>query len=220
MDKINFGYLSLYNGLSELDNLAKLDIFIQEELEELKKVFEGLPTQVNVKNRPPQMLERTPVILTTNTEPWKFFSAERAPLMNRMFIYTVRQPSEVLAKVQKGPDTRFYGTVFEYIRKEVESRPVWPVPPQSPEMKIMQAKVEDFVKRLACNQEDRFVEGIVQGTLLKRGNLVRSIMFCNKPQSERWRLGLQSMMMVLRNDDENEKIDYVNGYLQCQYRRS
>jgi len=140
--------------------------------------------------------------------------------MNRMFIYTVHRPSEVLAKVQKGPDSRFYGTVFEYIRQELEHRPVWPVPPQRPEMKIMQAKVEDFVKRLACNQEDRFVEGIIQGTLLKRWNPMRTIMFCNKPQNERWRHGLQSMMMVLRNDDENVKIDYVNGFLQCQFRKS
>lgn len=52
----------------------------------------------------------------------------------------------------------------------------------SPEMKTLQAKVHEFVKRLACKKEDRFIDGIIQGTLLKRGNPVRAVMFCNKPQ--------------------------------------
>jgi len=104
--------------------IPELTINQQGELEELKKVFEGLPTQVNVKNKPPQVLERTPVILTTNSDPWKFFSNERQLLMNRMFMYTIYQPSEVLTTVQKGPGTRFYGTIFEYIRSEIAQRPM------------------------------------------------------------------------------------------------
>jgi len=216
----DFKFMNCLN--KEIIEIPELTLSKMDEVEELKKVFEGLPTQVNVKNKPPQLLERTPVILTTNSVPWKYFSEEKAPLQNRMFGYALYQPSLVLKKVDKPADPRFYSQVFSFIREEVSSRPVWPFAPESPEMKTLHAKVEAFVRSLCSNEQIQYIRGIEEGTLLSRSNPVRDIMFRNKPSSERWRHGLQTMMMVLKDAQtpEFEKLHHVNGYLMCQFRHS
>jgi len=206
----------------EVIEIPELTRTKMDEVEELKKVFEGLPMQVNVKNKPSALLEGTPVILTTNSVPWKFYSEEKAPLQNRMFGYALYQPSTVLENVGKAADPRFYSQVFSYIREEVASRPVWLFAPNSPEMKTLHTKVETYIKGMCENESMKYIKGIEKGTLLTRQNPIRNSMFTNKPSSERWRNGLQQMMMALRDDQspDYEKLHYVNGYLMCQFRQS
>ena len=169
----------------EVIEIPELTLTKMDEMEELKKVFEGLPTQVNVKNKPSALLERIPVILTTNSVPWKFYSEEKAPLQNHMFGYALYQPSNVLENVVKSADPRFYAQVYSYIREEVASRPIWPFAPNSPEMKTLHAKVETYIRGLCENETMKYVKGIEEGTLLTRQNPIRNAMFTNKPSSER-----------------------------------
>lgn len=56
----------------EIIQIPELSLSKPEQVEEAKKIFEGLPTTVNVKNKEPRVLERTPVLLTCNNMPWKF----------------------------------------------------------------------------------------------------------------------------------------------------
>lgn len=58
-----------------------------EQVEEFKKIMEGLPTTVNIKNKEPRILKRTPVVLTCDEVPWLYFSGERETLLNCMFAF-------------------------------------------------------------------------------------------------------------------------------------
>ena len=71
----------------QIINIPELTFSKMEQVEEAKKIFEGLPTCVNVKNKEPARLGRTPVILTCNQVPWKQFDQESRPLQNRMFVH-------------------------------------------------------------------------------------------------------------------------------------
>lgn len=61
-----------------------------DQVESFKKVCEGQQTNINVKNKRAAVLNRTPVILTSNTPPWSFFTNEEVPIRNRMFVHNVR----------------------------------------------------------------------------------------------------------------------------------
>lgn len=50
--------------------IPELTLTKPESVEELKQVMEGLPVQVNIKNKEPKILPRTPVLLQCNTTPW------------------------------------------------------------------------------------------------------------------------------------------------------
>lgn len=52
----------------EIIQIPELSLSKPEQVEESKKIFEGLPTTVNVKNEEPRVLERTPVVLTCNNQ--------------------------------------------------------------------------------------------------------------------------------------------------------
>lgn len=58
----------------EVIQIPELSLSKPEQVEEAKKIFEGLLTTMNVKNKDPRVLERTPVLLTCNNVPWKFFN--------------------------------------------------------------------------------------------------------------------------------------------------
>ena len=73
-----------------------------EKIEGFKKVIECLPTHLNVKNKPSQLMERMPVILTTNTVP--HCSDEQMQLRKRIFAYTHRRCSAVLSQITRSPD--------------------------------------------------------------------------------------------------------------------
>lgn len=50
--------------------IPELTLAKPESVEELKQVMEGFPVQVNVKNKEPKVLSRTPVLLQCNSTPW------------------------------------------------------------------------------------------------------------------------------------------------------
>ena len=111
----------------EIIQIPELKFTKPEQVEEAKKIFEGLTTMVNIKNKEPSRLERTPVILTCNQVPWTGFENERFALQNRMFAYFNLRESEVLNGLgEKGPDPRFYAEIFEFIRNEIANDVLWP----------------------------------------------------------------------------------------------
>ena len=116
----------------EINQIPELKFTKPEQVEEAKKIFEGLTTMVNVKNKEPARLERTPVILTCNQVPWTGFENERFPLENRMFSHLNLRSSEVLSGLgDKGPDPRFYVEIFDFIRNEITNDVLWPLTPYS-----------------------------------------------------------------------------------------
>lgn len=126
----------------EIIQIPELKFTKPEQIEEAKKIFEGLSTTVNVKNKEPARLERTPVILTCNQLPWTGFENQKSALENRMFRYVNLRSSEVLNGLgDRGPDPRFYGEIFEYIRTEISNDVLWPPLPDSEQWHLVVEKI-------------------------------------------------------------------------------
>lgn len=58
-----------------------------EAAEKTKQVLEGMATSIPVKYKKPFLLPRTPIIITTNHNLWRFCSTEEEAFKNRMFIF-------------------------------------------------------------------------------------------------------------------------------------
>lgn len=69
----------------EVVQIPETSLTKPEQVEESKKIFEGLPTQINIKHKEPRLLQRIPVILTCNRVPWYFYQEETMTFQNRMF---------------------------------------------------------------------------------------------------------------------------------------
>lgn len=63
-----------------------------ELAEKAKQVLEGMPCAIAVKYRKPQILNRTPIIITTNHDLWRFCTAEEDMFRNRMWIFKFNHP--------------------------------------------------------------------------------------------------------------------------------
>lgn len=116
----------------EVIQIPELSLSKPEQVEEAK-IFEGLPTTVNVKNKEPHVLERTPVILICNNHPWKFFNEEMSAFLNRMFAFQNLHKSPMLDG-KKGPNPKYYRLVFEFIRNEIATMPEFPCMPSDEPM--------------------------------------------------------------------------------------
>lgn len=58
-----------------------------EAAEKTKQVLEGMATSIPVKYKKPFLLPRTPIMITSNHDLWRFCSAEEAAFRNRMWIF-------------------------------------------------------------------------------------------------------------------------------------
>ncbi|UOH27039.1 nonstructural protein 1 [Galliform chaphamaparvovirus 7] len=58
-----------------------------ETAEKFKQISEGMPTNIPVKYKKPQLLPRTPIIMTTNHWPWRWCTGEEQMFRNRMHIF-------------------------------------------------------------------------------------------------------------------------------------
>nr|WAX26088.1 MAG: nonstructural protein [Army ant associated chapparvovirus 6] len=102
------GLLSFYNwgeiqssGPFMFQNCVNRELLLWEEplighdyVENCKKVFEGMATQVSVKYKPAQTLYRTPVLITTNKDLWHYTSVDESAIKNRIFLYNFRYPAD------------------------------------------------------------------------------------------------------------------------------
>lgn len=80
------------------------------EAEKAKQILGGEPTSVAVKFAAPVHVERTPILITTNHELWRYCTQEKEALLNRCFIYkcTTRIRSNYTAESQRSPDRGCY----------------------------------------------------------------------------------------------------------------
>ena len=163
-----------------LDKLAiqipELSLTKPEQVEEFKKVCEGLPIQINIKNKEPRRLPRTPVILTCNEVPWKNFGNEAAPILNRMFAWRNLCPSRVLQHIDgKDADPRFFAEMFSFIHEKIASRPEWcPVEDVMQKVNYYELYIDmiaDYLRQLIREEAMTLTDVINQGVLEERNDL-------------------------------------------------
>lgn len=58
-----------------------------ELAEKAKQVLEGMSTSIPIKHKKPMMLPRTPILITTNHDLWRFCQHEEDMFRNRMWIF-------------------------------------------------------------------------------------------------------------------------------------
>nr|QKX49056.1 NS [Avian chapparvovirus] len=58
-----------------------------ELAEKAKQVLEGMPTNIPIKYKKPFLLPRTPILITTNHDLWRFCTREEPMFRNRMWIF-------------------------------------------------------------------------------------------------------------------------------------
>jgi hypothetical protein len=99
--------------------IPELTIVKPEVCEEMKKVFEGFNVLINVKNKEPQILQRTPIILHCNELPWiKNFAQENNAFKNMIVGYTNLKESKILPKyADLNPDPRFFQLIIREIQE-------------------------------------------------------------------------------------------------------
>lgn len=110
----------------EIIMIPELGFTKPEQVEEAKKIFEGLPTSVNIKNKEARMLARTPILLQCNTLPWaRQFSQERHAFLKRSFHHIDMKASDVLAETQKEANPLFFGRIFKELNEYDKTLPTW-----------------------------------------------------------------------------------------------
>ena len=83
-----------------------------EIAEQMKLVLEGCPTKVKVKCKDDEILNRTPVIMTSNSNVWRWCAGEERAFKNRMFLYRLTQPCDWLKKCQKALNPFMWVALF------------------------------------------------------------------------------------------------------------
>lgn len=63
-----------------------------EAAEKTKQILEGMTTSIPIKYKKPFLLPRTPIIITTNHNLWRFCTAEENAFLNRMWIFYFHHP--------------------------------------------------------------------------------------------------------------------------------
>lgn len=127
-----------------------------DQVESFKKVCEGQQTNINVKNKRAAVLNRTPVILTSNSPPWSFFTNEEIPIRNRMFIHNVRAFNDWQPN-QGAPNTAFFVEMFKLIKKCVANDNEWPYDLTGERVHVLQDIVETKLGLLARAVHPAFV---------------------------------------------------------------
>lgn len=110
----------------EVIMIPELSFTKPEQVEEAKKIFEGLPTTINIKNKEGRMMKRTPILLQCNTLPWaRQFSQERNAFLNRTFHHIDLKQSKVLEEITKEANPLFFGKIFKELQEYDKTLPTW-----------------------------------------------------------------------------------------------
>ena len=110
--------------------VPELTLSKYDQVEGFKKVSECLSTMVNVKNKAAVMLPRTPMIVTTNSPPWKFFNDEEQAFKNRMFYHEVKAFDW---SNPRPPNPKFFAQMFSSISIFVKDDEQFPYESQDDE---------------------------------------------------------------------------------------
>lgn len=156
----------------DLIQIPEMTLSKNEQVEEIKKIFEGIPTTINVKNKEPRVLDRTPVILTCNQVPWRFFSEEQDAFQNRMFAFQNLYASPLL-EGKKGANPKYFRRVFEYIHTEIAQLPEFLCLPDDKDMwtmyvDLVEAHIEGLILQKEINMQHLLESEDVQYKYLMR----------------------------------------------------
>lgn len=136
--------------------IPELALTKADQVESFKKVCEGQSTNINVKNKRAAVLNRTLVLLTSNSVPWSFFTNEEVPIRNRMFMHTVRafhgwQPG------QGSPNVRFFVDMFTLIMSMVATDNSWPYDLDGEDVQVLLDIVQAMLNKIGKGAEKPFV---------------------------------------------------------------
>lgn len=89
------GQTFMFEGLCEQTiGIWEEPLCSPEAAEKAKQVLEGMTCSIPVKYKKPFMLPRTPILITTNHDLWRFCTAEETAFRNRMWIYNFNYPMQ------------------------------------------------------------------------------------------------------------------------------
>lgn len=92
------GQTFMFEGLAEQTiGVWEEPLCSAEAAEKTKQVLEGMPTSIPIKYKKPFLLPRTPIIITTNHNLWRFCNAEENAFRNRMWIFYFQHPVQNVA---------------------------------------------------------------------------------------------------------------------------
>ena len=178
---------------------------------------EGLPIQINIKNKEPRRLPRTPVILTCNEVPWKNFGNEASPIMNRMFAWRNLYPSKVLQHIDgKDADPRFFAEMFSFIHEKIASRPEW-----CPVEDIMQKTnyyelyvdmIADHLKQL-IREEALTLTDVINRTVMKRAERPLVDFYDWEAEHTDDRLNCQAVLAMDEDSSEQYQFEVIAHWL-------
>nr|QTE03880.1 MAG: nonstructural protein 1 [Turdus pallidus Chaphamaparvovirus] len=101
-----------FQGMSKKCMIAVWEepLLSSTESEKAKQILGGEPTSVAVKFCPPAHVDRTPVLITTNHDLWRYCTQEKEAIKNRCFIFKCgnRISSEHLTESKRGLNSRCY----------------------------------------------------------------------------------------------------------------
>lgn len=165
--------------------IPELTLTKPESVEELKQVMEGFPVQINIKNKEPKILSRTPVLLHCNSTPWaKSFSQESAAFQNRLYGFNNLKSSMVLAFIDgKRPDPRFFQEVFSYMMSMKEKNGSWTYKDHeywSMYVSLLAKKVDE----LTCYQKQEMFDPSGTAKSNRRMNVIKEMMLGDKIEKE------------------------------------
>lgn len=95
--------------------INELTIESPAKAELYKNIIGGEPTQVNIKNRPSQLMNRKPVLITSNDVIWGYVKDQKQTLLNRMKYYLHLRKSDVTKKYSKHgkPNPKWFQDLFK-----------------------------------------------------------------------------------------------------------
>jgi hypothetical protein len=109
---------SIRDGFLSVGNVTRSDTFLfqdcvdrqlifQEEciikpstVDDWKRMMEGAQMKVDIKNRDPKNVSRTPVLVCSNALPWDLVQNEHDPLKNRMKLYKLKSMPSLKEKTK------------------------------------------------------------------------------------------------------------------------
>ena len=100
--------------------INELTLSTPEHAELHKQILEGQPVMVNVKNKPASLMERKPVLCSSNQPIWTHLSNERTTFMNRCYPHLGLRPSLVLKEASGRANPKFIQGAFEIIQDMFE----------------------------------------------------------------------------------------------------
>ncbi len=113
-EKFRYGYLE---GMS-VARCEEFGLLTRATADDFKQIAGGQTFQANVKHKSPVMVDRLPMIVTTNHTLWKLIPHERQAILNRCIRYQLNKSANCLKESKLEPNSDLFKYCFEYFEEE------------------------------------------------------------------------------------------------------